>query len=192
MTRKQKTLALVGILGIFLFPSASSATETLSVTKKQKTNTDPTFLLEEEVTFTTAKNSENKELLDDIAPASPVERRVIPVNFTLLAAAEAQEGIAQDCTDLVQNALAAIGKTTRRDQGGFDYGTIDFVEFGYLVSASEAQPGDIAFRGPGNGGHVFIVKDSSGLGVHGGWNGSTVIANDGMSLSSYSIVRVQP
>lgn len=107
----------------------------------------------------------------------------------LVAAARAQIGVAQDCTDLVQNALAAIGMTTRRDEGGYDMGPMDFGQFGTEVSASEVQFGDIMMRG----GHVSIYTGDgvSHSAVHGGFGGSTVESIYDADPSGYSfIVRI--
>lgn len=70
----------------------------------------------------------------------------------LAAAAQAQLGVSQDCTDAVQNALAAIGLTERRDQGGYDHGVGDFYRYGTVVSSGQYAPGDILIYG----GHVAI------------------------------------
>ncbi len=122
-------------------------------------------------------------------PAAPM-----PQGFgssALLNAALAQVGIAQDCTDLVQNSLAALGLTVRRDQGGFDFGVQQLSQFGYPIPASEALPGDIAIIGPDNGGHVWIIANpATGEGVHGGWNGTTHFGSNGVALSAHVVYRL--
>lgn len=122
---------------------------------------------------------------------SPVEKAPSRAE-KLLEAALAQVGVPQDCTDLVQNSLAAIGLTTRRDAGGFDYGVDDVAyTFGHEVHWSEALPGDIATVGPGNGGHVWIVLDpASNVGVHGGWGDMTVVGDGGVPLSEHRVYRL--
>lgn len=106
----------------------------------------------------------------EVVSEQPLAEETPSAGALLLAAALDQEGVPQDCTDLVQNALAAIGYTTRRDQGGFDYGVTDVASsFGVQIPISEAQPGDIATTGPNNGGHVWIILDpATNTGVHGG------------------------
>lgn len=127
-----------------------------------------------------------------IPQGAPPLEKAPALGTALLAAALSQEGIIQDCTDLVQNSLAAIGLTTRRDAGGFDYGVDDVAyTFGYEVHWSEALPGDIATVGPGNGGHVWIVLDpASNVGVHGGWGNLTVVGNGGVPLSEHRVYRL--
>lgn len=128
----------------------------------------------------------------EVVSEQPLTEEAPSAGALLLAAALAQEGTPQDCTDLVQNALAAIGYTTRRDQGGFDYGVTDVAtSFGAQIPVSEAQPGDIATTGPNNGGHVWIILDpATNTGVHGGWSGMTVIGNGGVPLEAHAVYRV--
>ncbi len=110
------------------------------------------------------------------------------VQEAIVAGAMAQLGISGlDCTDMVQNALAAAGLTTSRFDGGYDMGVESFYQFGTVIPASQAQPGDIMIS-PGN--HVAIYI-GNGQAVHGGWNGAaddTVI--DGVNTYSYDYVRV--
>lgn len=122
---------------------------------------------------------------------APTAVEVVQVGEMLLQAALAQVGVAQDCTDLVQNSLAALGLTTRRDAGGFDYGVQQLAQFGYQVPSDQAQPGDIAITGPDNGGHVWIVLDpATNTGVHGGWGGMTVVGDGGLALQAHAVYRV--
>lgn len=96
----------------------------------------------------------------------------------IVDAALAQVGTRQDCTDLVQNSLAAVGLIARRDQGGFDLGTgiWQYDRFGSRVNLSDIAPGDVLVYGnAGSGAHVAIYI-GNGQAVHGGYNGSTVVA----------------
>lgn len=128
------------------------------------------------------------------ATQQPTPAAPMPQGFgssALLNAALAQVGIAQDCTDLVQNSLAALGLTVRRDQGGFDFGVQQLGQFGYPIPASEALPGDIAIIGPDNGGHVWVIANpATGEGVHGGWNGTTHFGSNGVALSAHVVYRL--
>lgn len=124
---------------------------------------------------------------------SPIEIVEQTNSERLLQAALDQLGVFQDCTDLVQNSLAALGYTTRRDQGGFDFGVQDVAStFAVQIPAHEARPGDIATTGPNNGGHVWIILDpATNEGVHGGINGSnTMIANNGVPISAHAVYRL--
>lgn len=106
----------------------------------------------------------------EAAPAADAPQRTVPAgdhSAALAAAAYNQVGITQDCTDAVQNALAEIGLTTRRDQGGYDMGIESFTQFGTPVSPDQAQPGDIMIS---YGYHVAIYLGDN-TAMHGGWNG---------------------
>ncbi|WP_052492568.1 NlpC/P60 family protein [Leucobacter komagatae] len=96
----------------------------------------------------------------------------------LVAAALAQVGVSQDCTDLVQNSLAAIGQTERRDAGGYDHGVNDFGRYGATVSyvhgTTALAPGDLLVW-PGLP-HVAVYI-GGGQAVHGGWSGGTTVVD---------------
>lgn len=91
----------------------------------------------------------------------------------IAAGALAQLGAAQDCTDLVQNSLAAAGLVQRRDQGGPDMGTgiEQYDRFGSRVSTNALAPGDILIYGYS---HVAIYI-GDGKAVHGGFNGANTV-----------------
>lgn len=90
-------------------------------------------------------------------------------------AALAQLGWAQDCTDLVQNALAAVGLTTSRLDGGYDMGVGSFASMGtvYGFDANALAPGDILIWP--NAPHAAVYV-GGGQAVHGGWSNNTVLA----------------
>lgn len=88
------------------------------------------------------------------------------------SAALAQVGVNQDCTMLVTNALAAAGIS-------FHGMPADYLSLGSIVSAGEAQPGDIIYYADGGLGlsHVAVYI-GGGQAVHGGWHGgATVVAS---------------
>ncbi|KQN94713.1 NlpC/P60 family protein [Arthrobacter sp. Leaf69] len=86
---------------------------------------------------------------------------------TIAAAAYAQIGVAQDCTALATNALAAAGINYHGWPAGY-------LSLGRTVSAAEAQPGDLAYYQNGGTGMAHIaVYVGNGMAVHGGWNGGT-------------------
>jgi len=105
----------------------------------------------------------------------------------LVAAARAQVGVNQDCTDLVQNALAKIGLTTSRLNGGPDLGIGSFYAFGHRVTDGKFAPGDILIW-PGQHVAVYI---GNGMAVHGGYGGNrTVIAGYASPNAHPDVVRI--
>jgi peptidoglycan DL-endopeptidase CwlO len=85
----------------------------------------------------------------------------------IAAAAYAQIGVAQDCTRLASNALAAAGINFHGWPAGY-------LSLGRTVSAAEARPGDLAYYRNGGVGMAHIaVYVGNGMAVHGGWNGGT-------------------
>lgn len=92
----------------------------------------------------------------------------------IVNAAYAELGAYQDCTDLVQNALAGAGLAERRDQGGYDHGPYSLRGFGADVTNGEWAPGDI-LGWPGYP-HVAIYI-GNGLAIHGGMGGTTVVTS---------------
>lgn len=103
----------------------------------------------------------------------------------LASAALAQLGVSQDCTDMVQNALAAIGLTERRDQGGYDHGVGDFYRYGTPVPLDQAQAGDILIYG----GHVAIYIGNNQA-VHGGWSGNNTMIDSATAAGTPTVIRV--
>ena len=86
---------------------------------------------------------------------------------TIAAAAYAQIGVAQDCTALATNALAAAGIHFHGWPAGY-------LSLGRTVGAAEARPGDLAYYKNGGVGMAHIaVYVGNGMAVHGGWNGGT-------------------
>lgn len=92
----------------------------------------------------------------------------------IVDAALAQLGVMQDCTDLVQNSIAAIGLTQRRDQGGTDLGTgiWQYDHFGTRVDINALAPGDILIYGNASSGTHVAIYIGNGQAVHGGWAGN--------------------
>jgi cell wall-associated NlpC family hydrolase len=87
----------------------------------------------------------------------------------IAAAAYAQLGVAQDCTALVTNSLAAVGIYYHGWPAGY-------LSLGRTVSAAEAQPGDLAYYQNGGMGMAHIaVYVGNGMAVHGGWNGGSTV-----------------
>lgn len=86
----------------------------------------------------------------------------------LLNAAMAQLGWAQDCTALVENSLRAVGFSA----GDLGTSVGEYTRYGTVVTDGSYAPGDILIW---PGAHVAIYA-GNGLAVHGGFNGSTVLA----------------
>lgn len=109
-----------------------------------------------------------------LPPSAPVPAQVVaaqapapapaPVQSHggLASAALAQLGVAQDCTRMVENALASIGRPVG------DLGPAQFLSVGTVVGGAP-QAGDILVYG---GSHVAIAL-GNGQAVHGGFNGGT-------------------
>lgn len=91
---------------------------------------------------------------------------------SIVNAALAQIGVNQDCTALVSNSLRAVGIYFHDWPSGY-------LSLGSVVSASEAQPGDLIYYANGGLGMAHIaVYIGNGQAVHGGWHGyTTVIAS---------------
>ncbi|WP_104088972.1 NlpC/P60 family protein [Arthrobacter sp. GMC3] len=89
------------------------------------------------------------------------------VGATIAAAAYAQLGVAQDCTALATNSLAAAGINYHGWPAGY-------LSLGRTVSQAEAQPGDLIYYADGGMGMAHIaVYVGGGQAVHGGWGGGT-------------------
>jgi cell wall-associated NlpC family hydrolase len=101
------------------------------------------------------------------AAVSPVTKVASGKGAAIAAAAYAQLGVAQDCTALASNSLAAVGIN-------FHGWPADYLSLGRTVSAAEAQPGDLVYYQNGGMGMAHIaVYVGNGMAVHGGWNGGT-------------------
>lgn len=85
----------------------------------------------------------------------------------IAAAALSQIGVEQDCTALVSNSLRAVGINFHSAPAGY-------LSLGTIVSAAQAQPGDLVYYANGGGGQAHIaVYIGGGKAVHGGWEGHT-------------------
>ena len=95
------------------------------------------------------------------APASVAVPAPVTSHGGLASAALAQLGVMQDCTRMVENALASIGRPVG------DLAPAGFLSVGTIV-AGPPQAGDILVYG----GHVAIAISPTEA-VHGGFNGGT-------------------
>ncbi|MCW2288763.1 NlpC/P60 family protein [Leucobacter luti] len=152
-------------------PDGAVAADVLEAERKEK---------EEAAAAKAAKEAAELQAAAGIAGTAPIAPKGgadVPAGVGaqgLVAAALAQVGVSQDCTDLVQNSLAAIGLTTRRDQGGYDHGVSDFYKYGTPVTDGNYAPGDILIW-PGAP-HTAIYI-GNGQAVHGGWGGNQTVVN---------------
>ena len=112
-----------------------------------------------------------------MAPVVALEQEVVSRGYSvdipagagadgIVNAAYAQLGVAQDCTDLVQNSLSAIGLVASRLNGGPDLGTSvgAWAAYGYQVHDGAYAPGDILIW-PG---YPFHLR--------GQWDGNSTVA----------------
>ena len=100
-------------------------------------------------------------------------------------AALSQVGVIQDCTMLVTNALKAVGIN-------YHNWPIGYMSLGTVVSASEAQPGDLIYYANGGTGYAHIaVYAGNGKAVHGGWLGNQTVVNTANVGSGAVYIRVK-
>ncbi len=96
---------------------------------------------------------------------------------SLLASAYGQIGIKQDCTRMVENALASIGIISG------DLAPAQFFRFGTVVGTP--APGDILI----SAGHVGIYAGNGQM-ISGGFNGSDTVLHPVSYVGGYTAVRV--
>jgi peptidoglycan DL-endopeptidase CwlO len=116
--------------------------------------------------------------------AAPAPKVASGKGAAIAAAAYAQLGVAQDCTALASNSLAAVGIN-------FHGWPADYLSLGRTVSAAEAQPGDLIYYADGGMGMAHIaVYVGNGQAVHGGWNGGTTVVYSANVGSGPVFIRV--
>jgi len=100
-------------------------------------------------------------------------------------AALSQVGAIQDCTMLVTNALKSVGINYHDWPAGY-------MSLGTIVSASEAQPGDLIYYANGGMGLAHIaVYAGNGQAIHGGWLGNQTVVNSADIGSGAVYIRVK-
>ena len=100
-------------------------------------------------------------------------------------AALSQVGTIQDCTMLVTNALKSVGINYHGWPAGY-------MSLGTIVSASEAQPGDLIYYANGGMGLAHIaVYAGNGKAIHGGWLGNQTVVNSADIGSGAVYIRVK-
>lgn len=111
------------------------------------------------------------------APQAPVAAPSSGNGAALLAAAYGQIGITQDCTRMVENALASIGIISG------DLAPAQFFKFGSVVGTP--APGDILI----SAGHVGIYAGDGQM-ISGGFNGNQTVLHPVSYVGGYTAVRV--
>lgn len=131
---------------------------------------------------TTQSNAQAKAQAAPAAKASSVSGSA--KGQAILGAAEAQLGVAQDCTMLVTNSLKAVGI----NHHGWP---ASYKSLGTQVSADQARAGDIAYYANGGSGmaHVAIYA-GNGQAIHGGWNGNQTVKTSAYVGSGPEFIRV--
>ena len=131
---------------------------------------------------TTQSNTQAKAQAAPAAKASSVSGSA--KGQAILGAAEAQLGVAQDCTMLVTNSLKAVGI----NHHGWP---ASYKSLGTQVSADQARAGDIAYYANGGSGmaHVAIYA-GNGQAIHGGWNGNQTVKTSAYVGSGPEFIRV--
>ena len=100
-------------------------------------------------------------------------------------AALSQVGAIQDCTMLVTNSLKSVGINYHDWPAGY-------MSLGTIVSASEAQPGDLIYYANGGMGLAHIaVYAGNGKAIHGGWLGNQTVVNSADIGSGAVYIRVK-
>lgn len=99
------------------------------------------------------------------------------IGASLLASAYSQIGITQDCTRMIENALASVGIISG------DLAPSQFFRFGTVVGTPE--PGDLLI----SAGHIGIYAGNGQM-VSGGFNGNQTVLHPVSYVGAYSAVRV--
>jgi len=132
--------------------------------------------------------AEQKPLPKPVAPAWPA----LPAGVGapgIVNAALAQVGMDKDCTDVAQDALAAVGIVKSRFSGGYDMGVPNFASLGkvYNFSTDGLAPGDLLIY-PGIP-HVAVYVGGSSV-VHGGWHPTQLGSYQSNGVDPSYVVRV--
>lgn len=195
----------IGLVGTFSLPANAVSQEVEDVSiddfahshqTLQPADADeatlPTMISETELSPEALERARVAQEAEAPAAQAPLLGKDIPAGAGaqgIVNAAKAQLGVSQDCTDLVQNSLAAIGVIDRRDHGGYDLGTSPQPYLGIggtLVTSGEYAPGDVLFW-EGRHNAIYI---GNGQAVHGGYGGNqTVIASAYLDGPPSSVVR---
>ncbi len=150
-------------------PATISAASTIAISyEKPAVSTTPAPVVAKPVVKVQSSNTGGAQAATAGSASAKAPAAVGSGNgASIAAAAYAQLGVAQDCTALATNALAAAGIHYHGWPAGY-------LSLGRTVSAAEAKPGDLAYYANGGMGMAHIaVYVGNGTAVHGGWNGGT-------------------
>lgn len=140
--------------------------------------TDTTQANHEGETSTTALQSNTQETANSQVSSSSKGAAIYQVALS-------QVGTIQDCTMLVTNALKSVGINYHDWPAGY-------MSLGTVVSASEAQPGDLIYYANGGMGLAHIaVYAGNGQAIHGGWLGNQTVVNSADIGSGAVYIRVK-
>lgn len=131
----------------------------------------------QQITYASSTPAAPKAAPAPVAAAPAVAPTGSGSGATLLASAYGQIGIKQDCTRMVENALASIGIISG------DLAPNQFFRFGTTVGTP--APGDILI----SAGHVGIYAGNGQM-ISGGFNGSDTVLHPVSYVGAYSAVRV--
>lgn len=134
------------------------------------------------------ETQDEEEVVGYTAAGEPVRAASTAASYegagSVYGAALGQLGNYQDCTMLVTNALRSVGI--------YHHGwPASYLSLGTVVSASEAQPGDVIYYANGGTGwaHVAIYA-GNGQAVHGGWLGNQTVVNTAYVGSGPVFIRI--
>lgn len=130
------------------------------------------------------KEKEKEIVMEETMPVAKGNVQSFSKAGSVLNAAMAQLGIGQDCTSLVSNALAS--------QGIYFHGyPSQYLSLGSVISADQAQPGDILYYANGGTGSAHIaIYAGNGQAVHGGWKGNQTVIDSAYVGSGPVFIRV--
>ena len=173
------TMLTTGAIGgVITIQNASAHDISANHVTTQYTVTDATQTNQEGGVSTTATQLNVQETTN--SPVSSSSK-----GTSMYQAALSQVGVIQDCTMLVTNALKSVGINYHDWPAGY-------MSLGTIVSASEAQPGDLIYYANGGMGVAHIaVYAGNGKAIHGGWLGNQTVVNSADIGSGAVYIRVK-
>lgn len=173
------TMLTTGAVGVVTpIQNASAHDISASQFSTQNTVNDTTQTNYEVETANTATQSNSQETTKSQVSSSSK-------GTAIYQAALSQVGAIQDCTMLVTNALKSVGIN-------YHDWPVGYMSLGTVVSASEAQPGDLIYYANGGTGYAHIaVYAGNGKAVHGGWLGNQTVVNTANVGSGAVYIRVK-